>query len=164
MRNFSDNFNPRPEGGQGVFGGGLRGVELEGRPFPPEGAESCLKQISAGGAGFIRFMLPWTALAGGEPGVYNEEYLAYLRKIFLAASAARLSVLVDSRGKAPDGIPRTPEEEDRFLDALRHAYRRLKNCRAVAGWVIPAQPGPDFARRFSEKMREVNPLLMVYAE
>ncbi|MDR1129165.1 MAG: hypothetical protein LBL20_07625, partial [Treponema sp.] len=111
MRNFGDNFNPPPEGvsegGQGIFDGGLRGIELEGRPFPPESAESCLERIRAGGAGFIRFILPWTALDGGEPGGHNEEYLAYLRKIFLAAGAAGLSVLVDSRGKAPADIPRT---------------------------------------------------------
>jgi hypothetical protein len=161
MRNFGDNLKPGPAGGQGNFNGG---IDLEGRPFPPECVETGLGEIRAGGADFIRYILPWTALAGEEAGGHNEEYLAYLRKFFLAAGTAGLSVLVDSAGKAPADIPRTPEEENRFLDALRHAYRRLKNCKAVAGWIIPARPGPDFRERFSEKMREVNPLLEVYAE
>ncbi|MDR0451613.1 MAG: hypothetical protein LBH15_01060, partial [Treponema sp.] len=101
---------------------------------------------------------------GPEPGARNEEYLAYLRKFFLAAGTAGLSVLVDSGGKSPADIPLTPEDEGRFLEDLRHAYRRLKNCKAVAGWIIPARPGPVFGSRFSEKMREVNPQLRVYRE
>jgi hypothetical protein len=148
--------------GQKKFDEGIRGRYLTGRPFPPENAAVCFAQIKAEGADFIRYALPRTALEGAEPGVYHEEYLAYLRKIFLAADAGGLSVLVDSAGEDPGNVPETPEEEDRFLDTLRHAYRRLKNCGAVTGWIIPAKPGPDFCRRFTERMREVNPLLRVY--
>lgn len=144
------------------FGEGLRGRDLTGRPFPPEDAPACFARIKGEGADFIRYILPWTALEDAEPGVYHEEYLAYLRKIFLAADAGGLSVLIDSAGENPADIPQSPEEEGRFLEALRHAYRRLKNCKAIAGWTIPAKPGSGFSGRFAEKMREVNPRLRVY--
>jgi hypothetical protein len=161
MQNMQDSDkNPLSgaETGQKNFDEGIRSRHLAGRPIPPEEAAACFAQIKAEGADFIRYALPRAALEGAEPGVYHEEYLAYLRKIFLAADAGGLSVLVDSAGEDPG----TPEEEDRFLDTLRHAYRRLKNCGAITGWIIPAKPGPDFCRRFTERMREVNPLLRVY--
>jgi hypothetical protein len=143
---------------EGRYGGGI-GLYLEGRPFPPEEAADRLGRWKADGVDFIRYRLPVAAMETSAPGVYNEEYLAYLRKIFLAADATGLSVVIDSGGEGP---PQTPDEEERFLDALRHAYRRLKKCKAVAGWVIPAKPGPCFSRRFTERMREVNPALEVY--
>jgi hypothetical protein len=161
----SDKIPPSgAETGQKEFGEGIRGRRLAGRPFSPEDAAARFAQIRAEGADFIRYALPWKALEGAEPGLYHEEYLAYLRKIFLAADAGGLPVLVDSAGEDPPDIPRTPEEEGRFLDTLRHAYRRLKNCRAITGWIIPAKPGPDFIGRFTGRMREVNPLLRVYTE
>jgi hypothetical protein len=162
MQDFDKNPDSGPEAGRKIFDGGLRGRDLSGRPFSPENARACFARIKAEGVDFIRYILPWTALAGAEPGAYHEEYLAYLRKIFLAADTGGLPVLIDSAGEAPGDIPQTPEDEDRFLDTLRHAYRRLKNCKAVAGWIIPAKPGPDCCGRFAEKMREVNPLLEVY--
>jgi hypothetical protein len=163
MRNADDNLNPGQEAGERKSGGGI-GLNLDGRPFPPEEAADRLDRIKAGGVDFIRYRLPVTALETTAPDVYNEEYLAYLRKIFLAADAAELSITVDSRGEGPGDIPQTPDEEERFLDTLRHAYRRLKNCKAVTGWTIPAGPGPCFSRRFTERMREVNLALKVYTE
>jgi hypothetical protein len=162
MQNSDKDPRSGTETGRGNFGEGLRGRDLAGRPFPPEDAPACFAQIKGEGVDFIRYVLPWTALEGAEPGVYHEEYLAYLRKIFLAADAGGLSVLIDSAGENPADIPQNPEEEDRFLETLRHAYRRLKNCKAVTGWTIPAKPGPDFSGRFTETMREVNPRLKVY--
>jgi hypothetical protein len=162
MRNSDKDPRSGTETGRENFGEGLRGRDLTGRPFSPEDAPACFAQIKGDGADFIRFVLPWTALEGAEPGVYHEEYLAYLRKIFLAADAGGLFVLIDSAGESPADIPQNPEEENRFLEALRHAYRRLKNCKAVTGWTIPAKPGPGFSDRFAEKMREVNPRLKVY--
>lgn len=162
MQYFDKNPGTGAETGRKIFGEGPCGRNLAGRPFPPEDAQACFAQIKAEGADFIRYIIPWTTLAGAEPGSYHEEYLAYLRKIFLAAAAGGLSVFIDSAGEASGDIPQTPEDEDRFLDTLRHAYRRLKNCKAIAGWIIPAKPGPDFCGRFAEKMREVNPVLAVY--
>jgi hypothetical protein len=164
VQSFDKDTDRGAKTGRNNFGGDLRGRDLADRPFPPEDAQAFFAQIKAEGADFIRYILPWKALEGVEPGIYHEEYLAYLRKIFLAAEAGGLSVLIDSAGEGSAGIPQTPEEEARFLDTLRHAYRRLKNCKAIAGWIIPAEPGPDFCARFAGKMREVNPRLEVYTE
>jgi hypothetical protein len=164
MQDYNKTSETGAETRQKKFSEAFRGQRLEGKPFPPEDAEAYFAQIKAEGADFIRYSLPWTTLTGPEPGAYHEEYLAYLRKIFLAADTSGVSVLVDSAGETPGDIPQTPEDEDRFLDTLRHAYRRLKKCKAVTGWIIPAEPGPDFHSRFTEKMREVNPLLEVYTE
>ncbi|MDR2784487.1 MAG: hypothetical protein LBB83_01080 [Treponema sp.] len=162
MQNFEEALDPGTETGHKNFGDYLRGRNLAGRPFPPEDAQARFAQIKAEGVDFIRYALPWKALEGAEPGLYHEEYLAYLRKLFLAADAGGLSVLIDSAGEGSADIPQTPEEETRFLDTLRHAFRRLKNCKAITGWIVPAKPGPDFRGRFAEKMREVNPRLGVY--
>jgi hypothetical protein len=147
--------------GQESFGEGPSVRDLEGKPFLPEEAAACFGRIKAEGVNFIRYKLPLAALDPGELQGYDEEYLAYLRKIFLAADAAGLAVIVDSGGAGSANIP-TQEEQDRFLDALRHAYRRLKNCKAITGWAIPKDAGPEFQARFAEKMREVNPQLQVF--
>jgi hypothetical protein len=157
-----EKFDNYANSGLNFFCEGISVRDIEGRPFPPEEAAACFGRIKAGGVNFIRYRLPLTALEPGGVQGYDEEHLAYLRKIFLGADAAGLSVIVDSGGAGPADIPRTQEDQDRFLNALRHAYRRLKNCKAITGWAIPKDAGTDFPARFAERMREVNPQLRVF--
>jgi hypothetical protein len=137
------------------------GRDLSGRPFPPEAAEARFSELKAETAVFIRFSLPWKAVEPGGPGEYDEDYLAYLRKIFLAAGKQGLKIVVDSAETAAPGLSADPAGQEQFLAALRHAYRRLKTCKAITAWTIPGALGEEFRRRFTDTMREVNPALEV---
>ena len=204
-------------------------VSFVGRPFPPEEAEEHFEKLKNWGLSFIRLVISWEALEHSGPGIYDESYLAYLRKILLAAEKKDISVLIDphqdvwSRWTGGDGAPAwtlqklgmdldkldavgaavTPQHysenhkqgrqgaagkpypqmiwpvnyslyaaatmftlffggntfapqvkidgesaqdflSNRYIAAFRHCFRRLKNCRAIAGWGIMNEPHPGF--------------------
>ncbi|MDR0785363.1 MAG: cellulase family glycosylhydrolase [Treponema sp.] len=82
-----------------------------GRPFPLEDAEAHFARLRSWGFTFIRFFITWEAIEHAGPGVYDEEYLAYLRKILLIAEKNGISVYMDphqdvwSRWTGGDGAP-----------------------------------------------------------
>jgi len=86
-------------------------VSFVGRPFPAEEAESRFEQLKKAGMTFLRFIVTWEAIEHEGPGIYDEEYLAYLRKILLAAEKFDVSVFIDphqdvwSRWTGGDGAP-----------------------------------------------------------
>ena len=199
-----------------------------GRPFPLEEAPSRFQRLNRAGLTFLRLIITWEALEHAGPGIYDEAYLAYLRKILLAAEENGISVFLDphqdvwSRWTGGDGAPawtleklgidlgkldesdsvitrqrysefhkskKHPEGEpfprmmwpsnynryaaatmfslffggktfapevlidgenvqdflqSRYIDALHHCYRRLKNCKALAGWGVINEPHNGF--------------------
>ncbi|MCL2881147.1 MAG: cellulase family glycosylhydrolase, partial [Treponema sp.] len=199
-----------------------------GRPFPLDDADSHFRRLSKAGFTFLRLIITWEALEHAGPGLYDEAYLAYLRKILLAAEENGISVFMDphqdvwSRWTGGDGAPawtleklgidldtidmtesavtrqrygefhtskKHPEGDPyprmiwpgnynryatatmfslffggktfapsvcidgenvqdflqrRYIDAFRHCYRRLKNCKALAGWGIMNEPHNGF--------------------
>ena len=189
-------------------------VSFVGRPFPEEEAEAHFEKLKNWGFTFIRLIITWEALEHSGPGVYDEAYIAYLRKILLAAERKGISVYMDphqdvwSRWTGGDGAPAWTLEklgmdldklevagaaiytkdsgktmiwpvnyslyaaatmftvffagnafapdlmidgqnaqdwlQERYLAAIRHCYRRLKNCGAVAGWGTMNEPHPGF--------------------
>jgi len=86
-------------------------VSFTGRPFPYEEAESHFKRLKKAGMVFLRFVVTWEAIEHEGPGIYDEAYLAYLRKIFLAAEKEGIAVFIDphqdvwSRWTGGDGAP-----------------------------------------------------------
>ena len=86
-------------------------VSFVGRPFPLEEAESRFEQLKKAGMTFLRLVITWEAIEHEGPGIYDEEYLAYLRKILLAAEKMDISVFIDphqdvwSRWTGGDGAP-----------------------------------------------------------
>jgi hypothetical protein len=82
-----------------------------GRPFPLEEAGAHFERLKAWGFTFIRFVLTWESLEHEGPGIYDESYLAYLRKLLLEAEKAGISVYMDphqdvwSRFSGGDGAP-----------------------------------------------------------
>jgi hypothetical protein len=150
--------------------GSGKGPAHPGLPFPPEEAESRFRRLREGGVSFIRLVIAWESLEYAGPGSYDESYLAYLRKILVAAAKTGTLVFIDpvqnrwSCWIDGDGAPPwAPEQRDkgrewlqeRYLDCMRHCFRRLKNCAALIGWGASAE---DFSRpfmlRFAERMRE----------
>ncbi len=192
-------------------------VSFVGRPFPLEEAESHFERLAGWGFTFIRLIITWEALEHEGPGIYDEEYLGYLRKVLNIAYDKGVSIFMDphqdvwSRWTGGDGAPAwtmeklgmdiekldavgaafthqnnpdsypgmiwpsnyskygtatmltlffggntyAPETlidgspaqdwlQDRYLDAMRHCYRRLKNCKAIAGWGTMNEPQPGY--------------------
>jgi len=82
-----------------------------GRPFPLEEAENHFERLGRAGMNFLRLVVTWEALEHSGPGQYDEEFLAYLRKILLIAEKRGISVFIDphqdvwSRWTGGDGAP-----------------------------------------------------------
>ena len=100
-------------------------VSFVGRPFPEEEAEQHFERLKNWGFTFIRLIITWEALEHSGPGIYDESYLAYLRKILLIAEKIGLSVYMDphqdvwSRFTGGDGAPAwTLEKLGMDLDKL----------------------------------------------
>ncbi|MDR1507486.1 MAG: cellulase family glycosylhydrolase [Treponema sp.] len=196
-----------------------QGISFSGKPFPLEEADLRFAELAAWGLTFNRLVVPWEALEHDGPGIYDEAYLAYLRKLLLCAEKHGVSVFIDphqdlwGRASGGDGapswtleklgmdtgrletagaiLPRTgitaPEHrpvmtwpagynryaaatmftlffsgavfapkskidgenvqdwlQDRYIAAFAHARRRLKNCKAIAGWGTMNEPHPGF--------------------
>jgi hypothetical protein len=190
-----------------------KNVSFTGRPFPLEEAESHLERLAGWGFTFIRFIITWEALEHEGPGIYDEEYLSYLRKVLNIAHEKGISIFMDphqdvwSRWTGGDGAPAwtmeklgmniekfddvgaaithqydpksypkmiwpsnyskygtatmftlffggniyAPETfiegipvqdwlQEHYLAAMRHCYRRLKNCKAIVGWGSMNEP------------------------
>jgi hypothetical protein len=197
-------------------------VSFVSRPFPLEEAEAHLERLREWGFTFLRLVITWEALEHAGPGIYDEAYLAYLRKILLLAEGKGISVFLDphqdawSRWTGGDGAPGWTLEkigidldrldatgaaltsgrygefhrgapyprmiwpanysryaaatlftlffggntfapdlqiegesaqdwlQERYIGAMRHCFRRLKNCKALVGWGVMNEPHPGF--------------------
>jgi hypothetical protein len=191
-----------------------------GRPFPLEEAEVHFERFHAFGFNCIRLIITWEAIEHAGPGIYDEEYLAYVRKLLIMAEKYGIAVYVDphqdvwsrwtggdgapawtleklgmdiekldaagaslteqacrEKGKpfprmvwptnynryaaatlftlffagntfAPhsviDGEPAQDYLQERYISAMRHCYRRLKNCKAIVGWGAMNEPHQGF--------------------
>jgi len=100
-------------------------VSFTGRPFPLEEAETHFRRLKKAGMTFLRFLVTWEAIEHEGPGIYDEAYLAYLRKILQAAEKEGISVFIDphqdvwSRWTGGDGAPAwTMEKLGMDLDLL----------------------------------------------
>jgi hypothetical protein len=86
-------------------------VSFIGRPFPLDTAPDHFKRLKNSGMTFLRLLVTWEAIEHEGHGVYDEAYLAYLRKIILAAENEGITVFIDphqdvwSRWTGGDGAP-----------------------------------------------------------
>jgi len=86
-------------------------VSFTGRPFPEAEADGHFARLAGWGFTFLRFVITWEAVEHAGPGVYDEDYLAYLRSILKKAEAHGISVFIDphqdvwSRWTGGDGAP-----------------------------------------------------------
>ncbi|MDR0555199.1 MAG: cellulase family glycosylhydrolase [Treponema sp.] len=196
-------------------------VSFVGRPFPLDEAAAHLDRLKSWGFTFLRLIVTWEALEHQGPGIYDEAYLAYLRKILLLMEERNMQAFIDphqdawSRWTGGDGAPAwtiekigmdlerldavgaaltqqhygkfhkdayprmiwptnysryaaatmltlffagktyAPETQiegenvqdwlqERYLACMRHAFRRLKNCKALVGWGTMNEPQPGF--------------------
>jgi hypothetical protein len=86
-------------------------ASFTGRPFPLDEAENHFERLSRAGMTFLRLIVTWEALEHSGPGLYDESFLAYLRKILLFAEKWGISVFIDphqdvwSRWTGGNGAP-----------------------------------------------------------
>ncbi|MEO0565680.1 MAG: cellulase family glycosylhydrolase, partial [Chloroflexota bacterium] len=88
-----------------------RGVSFVGRPFPLEEADEHFARFQSWGMTFLRWLVPWEAVEHAGPGLYDTDYLDYLRAILEKANTYDIQVFIDphqdawSRWTGGDGAP-----------------------------------------------------------
>ena len=111
-------------------------ISFIGNPFPLEEAEDRFRELKKEGTTSFKLTIPWAAIEHEGAGIYDEAYLAYLRKILIAADKEGISVFIEP-SQDSQSIPAwaaKDENKDHYIAAYKHAQRRLKNCKAIAGW------------------------------
>ncbi len=103
----------RPSGATHILEGFYdhRNVSFVGRPFPLEEADEHFSRLRAWGFTFLRFLITWEAVEHAGPGIYDEEYLAYLYQVVRKAGEYGIDLFIDphqdtwSRMSGGDGAP-----------------------------------------------------------
>jgi hypothetical protein len=88
-----------------------RNVSFVGRPFPLSEADQHFSRLQAWGFTFLRFLVTWEAIEHAGPGIYDQDYLDYLRAVLDKAGEYGIRVFIDphqdvwSRFSGGDGAP-----------------------------------------------------------
>ena len=86
-------------------------VSFIGRPFPLEEAEEHFLRLKSWGFTFLRFLVTWEAIEHAGPGIYDLNYLEYVKAILEKAHKYGINVFIDphqdvwSRFSGGDGAP-----------------------------------------------------------
>ena len=93
------------------FFSSARSVSFVNRPFPLSEAPVHFARLQRWGLTLLRFVVTWEAVEHGGPGVYDQEFLCYVRDLIELAADYDLSVYIDphqdvwSRWTGGDGAP-----------------------------------------------------------
>ncbi len=77
------------------------------------------------------FPVKWSDVEG-NPEEYNEEFLAKLREDLKSLESDGKFVFIEPEFDKDGGA-------EQFTAAMKHCARRIKDCRSVIGFAIPAQ-------------------------
>jgi hypothetical protein len=88
-----------------------RQVSFVGRPFPLEEAGEHFSRLKRWGFNLLRFLVTWEAIEHRGPGIYDQDYLAYVEAVLRKAGEYGFKILIDphqdvwSRFSGGDGAP-----------------------------------------------------------
>ncbi|MCD6425962.1 MAG: cellulase family glycosylhydrolase, partial [Anaerolineales bacterium] len=88
-----------------------RNVSFVSRPFPLAEADEHFGRLRSWGFTFLRFLVTWEAIEHAGPGIYDQEYLDYVKAILEEAAKHEINVFIDphqdvwSRFSGGDGAP-----------------------------------------------------------
>lgn len=88
-----------------------RDISFVGRPFPIDEAEEHFARLKSWGFNFLRFLVTWEAIEHTGPGIYDHEYLEYIRAVVEKAAKYDINMFIDphqdvwSRFSGGDGAP-----------------------------------------------------------
>jgi hypothetical protein len=87
----------RPDGSTWRKGGfyEYKGVSFVGRPFPLAEADEHFRRLKHWGFTFERFLVSWEAVEHDGPGIYDEEYLEYVRAVVEKAAEYGIDIYID---------------------------------------------------------------------
>ncbi|MBR8535890.1 cellulase family glycosylhydrolase [Carboxylicivirga sediminis] len=94
---------------EGFFNG--TDISFVGRPFPINEADKHFKRLKKWGFHFVRFIVTWEAIEHSGPGIYDYEYIKYVKELITKAAAYDINVFIDphqdlwSRYSGGDGAP-----------------------------------------------------------
>ncbi|ETW00813.1 hypothetical protein, variant 1 [Aphanomyces invadans] len=90
---------------------GSTSISFVNRPFPLTEADEHFSRLQRWGFNCIRFLVTWEAIEHAGPGIYDTEYLAYVRAILVVARKYGMYIYIDphqdawSRWTGGDGAP-----------------------------------------------------------
>ena len=124
------------------FTNNYKNVSFVGRPFPLHEADLHLGRLRAMGLTFHRFLVTWEAVEHDGPGLYDTEYLKYLKDMVRKCREHGISVFIDfhqdvwSRFTGGDGAPAWTLEKVGFaLDKLDKCAAALTQQYCVANGI-----------------------------
>lgn len=86
-------------------------VSFVGRPFPLDECDEHYTRLKAWGMMHLRFLVTWEAIEHEGPGIYDMEYIAYVRQMLIRAKPYGFTIYIDphqdvwSRWTGGDGAP-----------------------------------------------------------
>jgi len=88
-----------------------KNVSFINRPFPLKEADEHFARLKSWGFTFLRFLITWEAIEHAGPGIYDLDYLEYVRNVLEIANRHGINVFIDphqdvwSRFSGGDGAP-----------------------------------------------------------
>ena len=106
--------------------------EVYGRPFPEEQADEHFMRLKRAGCTFLRWCITWDSVEHLGPGEYDEDYLAYVRRILKKAEEYDITVIISPVMHAWCSATGGAGAPEWTLKKLGFNLNRLKENGAVA--------------------------------
>jgi len=88
-----------------------KNISFVNRPFPLKEADGHFARLKSWGFTLLRFLVTWEAIENAGPGIYDLDYLEYIRNVIEIANGHGINVFIDphqdvwSRFSGGDGAP-----------------------------------------------------------
>uniref|UniRef100_K3WLL7 Glycoside hydrolase family 5 domain-containing protein n=1 Tax=Globisporangium ultimum (strain ATCC 200006 / CBS 805.95 / DAOM BR144) TaxID=431595 RepID=K3WLL7_GLOUD len=128
------------------FYDGAANVSFVNRPFPIEDADLHFARLKRWGLTFLRFIVTWEAIEHEGPGIYDRDYLAYIRAVVEKAAEYGMQIYIDphqdvwSRWTGGDGAPMWT------LECVGFEPRNFETTKAALCLETTGKPASEFPK------------------